>query len=148
MKHAKTSVLITLFALIQKSGKHYTSPYWWHIQKLLQEYHNVKIKRRWIFQILKDLHDEGLITRVERKAPTRNGEFRQEPGLISFTIKGMKYLVKKKVSGALGVLKRMMQWVKKGKRQWPTEKDILPEYTDAQREASREKIASIVDALV
>ena len=147
MNATKNAVLITIFALTQRSGKHYTSPFWWHIQKLLKEYHNVKVKRRWIFQCWKDIYDAGLITRLERKAPARNGEFLQEPGLISFTIKGIKYLVKKHVGGALGVLKKMMQWVKKGKRKWPTEKDIAPACTPAQRKANLERLASIVDAL-
>lgn len=140
-------MLITIFALTQKSGKHYTSPFWWHIQKLLQQYHNVKVKRRWIFQCLKDICDAGLINRLERKAPARNGEFQQEPGLISFTVKGMKYLVKKRVGGALGVLRQMMKWVSKKDRRWPEEKDIMRECTPAQMKANLEKLRSIVDAL-
>ena len=144
----KNAVLITIFALTQRSGKHYTSPFWWHIQNLLLKYHNVKVKRRWIFQCWRDICDAGLINRLERKAPQIDGRFIQEPGLISFTIQGMKYLVKKRVGGALGLLKQMMKWVKKGDRRWPAEKDIAPECTPAQRKANLERLASIVDALV
>ena len=147
MNATKNAVMITIFALMQKSEKHYTNPFWWHIQKLLQRYHNVKVKRRWIFQCVKDICDAGLITRVEEKAKEKNGEFIQSPGLISFTVKGMKYLVKKHVGGAFGLLKQMMKWVKKGDRRWPAEKDIAPECTPAQRKANLGKLASIVDAL-
>lgn len=139
--------MITLFALMQKSGRTYTSPFWHHIANLLKKYHKVNIKRRWVFQCLADIHQAGLITRLERKAPQIDGEFKQEPGLISFTVKGMKYLVSKHVGGALGKLKAMMKWVKKGDRRWPRKEDILPICTPAQAKRNLERLAGIVDAL-
>lgn len=147
MNRVKHGIMITLFALMQKSGKSYSSPYWHHISNLLLKYHKVNIKRRWTFQCLADIHEEGLITRLERKAPKIDGEFKQEPGLISFTIKGMKYLVSKHVGGALGKLKQMMAWVKKSDRRWPKKADILPVCTPDQAKRNLERLAEIVDAL-
>jgi hypothetical protein len=139
--------MITLFAITQKGGKTYCAPSWVQIGMLLQKFHDVKIKRRWIFQCLKDIHEYGLITRLERKAPQVNGEFNQKPGLISFTIKGMKYLHRKRVGGALGVLKKMMQWLKKKDRRWPKKEEIMPECTPAQVKKNLERLRAIFDAL-
>jgi hypothetical protein len=43
---------------------------------------------------------------------------------LAFTIKGIKYLVSKRVVGAWKMLKSMLAWLKKGDARWPEKKDV------------------------
>jgi hypothetical protein len=85
-----------------------------------------------------------LITRKARHRQDENGIITQIPSLIALTVKGVKYLVAKRVTGAWKLLKSMMAWLKKGDHRWPGKKDVQdgsfwPERGD-ERERLGEKI--------
>ena len=117
-------------------------------ETLLEKYHHVKVKRRWIFQCLKDMADEGLITRRKRYSLNGEAKIEQLPGIITFTLKGLKYLVAKKVAGAYKALKDMMAWVKGKDRRFPERKDIAPDMTDAEIEENLGRLRNLIDEIV
>ena len=144
MKSVKWSIMITLWALMDKTGKHYTTPSWGHIGILLEKYHNVKVKRRWIFQCLKDMTDAGLIARKKRYRKSEVDNIEQLPGLISFTLAGLQSLVKMKVAGAYKAVKNMMAWVQKGKKTFPEPREIAPSMSSEDMAANLSKMRGLL----
>jgi len=148
MKNTKTSVIITLWALMGKSKKSYSTPAWRALETLLEKYHHVKVKRRWIFQCLRDMADEGLIARRKRYRLNAEAKIEQLPGIITFTLEGLKYLVAKKVAGAYQALKDMMAWIQGKDRRFPERRDIAPDMTDAEIQDNLGRLRNLIDEIV
>lgn len=124
MNATKASIMITLFACMSQGKKHYSTVSVNKIRKLLERIHQIHVKRRWIFYCLSDLLENNLITRKGRYRNDDSGLIRQIPSMVSFTVAGMKYLVSKRVTGALKVLKCMMKYLLEKDGRWPTKKDM------------------------
>lgn len=124
MNATKASIIITLFSCMGQGKNYYTRVSVNKIIKLLGKIHKIHVKRRWIFCCLRDLEDKGYITRKQRYANDHNGLISQIPSLIAFKVGGLKYLVKKKVTGAWGSLRKMIKWVAGKDRRWPGKKDF------------------------
>ena len=148
MKNTKMSVIITLWALMGKSKKSYATPSWHSIETLLLKYHKVKVKRRWIFQCLRDMADEGLVARRKRYRLNGEAKIEQLPGIITFTLAGLKYLVAKKVAGAYQALKDMMAWIQGKDRRFPERKDIAPDMSDAEIQENLGRLRDIIREIV
>jgi len=128
VNNAKSAIMITLFSCMSQGKKHYSRVSINKIQDLLEKFHKIHVKRRWIFYCMKYLMDENLITKKKRYRNNDDGLINQIPSLHSFTIAGMKYLVARRVTGAWKVLKTMVKYIMNKDKRWPGEKDIgLPE---------------------
>ena len=124
MNNAKMSILITLLSCTSQGKNHYSKVCTDKIISLLEKFHSITVKRRWIFQCMRDLEDAGLISRRQRYKQGDSGVIRQMSSITSFTIKGASFLVKKRVSGSVLMLKRIIAWIKGQDKRWPDKKDV------------------------
>jgi len=121
MNNAKSAIMITLFASMSQGENHYTRTSINKIGINLGKHHKIHVKRRWIFYIMADLIENGYIRRKSRYLNDNSGLIRQIPSLISFTLKGVVYLVSKYVAGAKKMYKSMVKFAQKGDKRWPSE---------------------------
>ncbi len=121
MNNAKNGVMITLFASMSQGENHYTRTSIDKIGENLEKHHKIHVKRRWIFYIMAYLIDDGYVNRKSRYLQDNNGQITQIPSLISFTLKGVVYLVKKYVVGAKELYKKMVEFAQKEDKRWPSE---------------------------
>ena len=123
MNNTKAAIMITLFSCMGQGKNHYTRVSINKIQKLLEKFHKIHVKRRWIFYCMRYLMDENLITKKKRYLNNDDGLINQIPSLHSFTQEGMWYLFKKRVTGAARVLKAMIIWERNKDKRWPKKAD-------------------------
>ena len=124
MNNTKNAVMITIFASMCQGINHYTKTSIAKIGENLEKYHGIHVKRRWIFYCVAELLRAGYITRKSRYRQDSDGLISQIPSLLAFTVRGIKYLVSKRVTGAWKALKSMLAWLKKGDARWPDKKDV------------------------
>jgi len=124
VNNTKNALMITLFASMSQGKKHYTTTSVAKIGENLEKYHQIHVKRRWIFYCIAELLEKKLLTRKKRYRNDEAGLIAQIPSLLAVTVKGAKYLVSKRVSGAWKLLKTMLAWLKKGDGRWPEKKDV------------------------
>jgi hypothetical protein len=106
-------------------GNPYTKASVLKIIKLLEKVHRIKVNRRWVFKCLSDMIKAGLLTRRSRFKRERDGTVRQLSSIVAFSLKGAKFLLDKRVSGAKLLMDKILRWVKDKDKRWPTNKDIL-----------------------
>ncbi len=124
MNNTKAAIMITLFSCMSQGEKHYSRVSIDKIQKLLEKFHKIHVKRRWIFYCMAYLSSAGYITRKKRYRNNDNGLIAQIPSLLAVTVKGAKFLVSKRVTGAWKLLKNMVKYVMNKDKRWPGEKDV------------------------
>ncbi len=141
MNNAKMSIIITLLACTSQGKNHYTKICTDKIIKLLEKFHSTVVRRRWVFQCMRDLEDAGLISRKKRYKKGEGGMQRQMSSITSFTIKGASFLVKKRVSGSVLMLKRIIAWIKGQDKRWPKKSDVQDDgwWPDDPRQMERLK---------
>ncbi|MDP8275164.1 MAG: hypothetical protein RAO92_02045 [Candidatus Euphemobacter frigidus] len=147
MNNTKHAVMISLFASMQSGAKHYTKASAHRIRELLAEYHGIQIQRRWLFYCLADAEGAGLIRRKTRYRRQPDGTFVQLSSMVSFTLAGVKYLVQKKVAGALELLKRMLAFLSGKDKRWPKSPDVAPKWTPEEMNTSRRRMIALVENL-
>jgi len=107
---------------------HYTKSSINTLRKNLVKFHTIDVGRRWVFQCLKNMLTAGLITRKSRYRHDATCLISQVPSLYSFTIKGIKLLVSRRVTGAAKLLKNMIKFVTGKDQRWPKKADVgMPE---------------------
>jgi hypothetical protein len=116
--------MITIFFSSGQGKKHYTVTSIDTLRKNLSEFHGIKIKRRWTFQCLRYLLDKKYIKRKGRYVHDNNGVITQIPSIVSFTIKGMAWLVARGVRKTRKIYKTMMEHLKGKDRRFPQKKDF------------------------
>ena len=124
MNNTKNAVMITIFSSMCQGENHYTKTSIAKIGENLEKYHKIHVKRRWIFYCVAELLERKLLTRKARYRNDDQGLIRQKSSLLAMTMKGLKYLVAKRVTGAWKALKSMMAWLKKKDGRWPVKKDV------------------------
>ena len=124
MNNTKNAVMITIFSSMCQGKNHYTKTSMDKISENLEKYHGIHVKRRWIFYCVAELLERKLLTRKSRYRNDEWGLITQIPSLLAFTVRGIKYLVAKRVTGAWKALKSMLSWLKKGDGRWPGKKDV------------------------
>lgn len=124
MNNTKNAVMITVFSSMCQGKNHYTKTSIFKIGKNLEKYHKIHVKRRWIFYCLADILEAGFITRKSRYRNSSKGFIRQKTSLLAMTMKGLRYLVSKRVVGAWKALKTMMAWLKNKDQRWPKKTDV------------------------
>ena len=147
MNSTKHAVMISLFASMQNGAKHYTKASAHRIRELLAEYHGIQIQRRWLFYCLANAEGAGLIGRKTRYRRQPDGTFVQLSSKVSFTLSGVKYLVQKKVVGALELLKRMLAFLSGKDKRWPNTPDVAPKWTPEEMNTSRRRMIALVENL-
>ena len=147
MNKTKHAVAIALFASTQNGAKHYTKASVRKLLILLAKYHDISIQRRWLFACLADMESQGFIRRKTRYHRELDGTFTQISSMVTFTLPGVKYLVKKRITGALDLLKRMMRWLAGGDTRWPQEKEIMPQWTPGEVKTNKARFKKLIAAL-
>lgn len=112
--------MVTLFFSSSQGKNHYTVSSVKTILSNLTKFHKIKIKRRWCFECLHWLINEGYIRRKSRYVNDHNGLITQIPSMVTFTLKGVVWLVSKGVVGARAMHKSMMAYLKKDDKRWPS----------------------------
>lgn len=148
MNNTKSALIITLFSCMGQGTNHYTAVSVNKILELLELYHSIVVKRRWLFTCLRDLLDSNIITRRSRFSNEENGVIFQLPSMISFTLKGAKYLVSKRVSGSLRLLKAILNFIKCGDRRWPQPVDIIKPKENGNIKDDKRRLANILGSIV
>jgi len=120
MNAAKASIMITLFKSTSQGENHYTVSSVNKLRLNLSKFHSINIKRRWTFQCLSDLLTAGYIRRKARYVRDHNGLITQIPSMVTFTLKGVVWLVRMGVKGAKKIHKSMMDYLKKGDNRFPS----------------------------
>jgi hypothetical protein len=106
-------------------GNPYTKASVLKIIQLLEKVHRIKVNRRWVFKCLADMIKAGLLTRRARFKHERDGTVRQLSSIVAFSLKGAKFLLDKRVSGAKLLMDKILRWIKGQDKRWPTRADYL-----------------------
>jgi len=147
MNKTKHSVIISLFASMGNGKAHYTKAKVEKIRMLLAKYHQIQIQRRWLFYCLADIEAAGFIRRKKRFKQGVCTEIQQLPSLVSFTLEGIKYLVRKRVSGAIELLKQMMKFIQRGDKRFPGEDPNAHKFTAAETEQNKARFQKLLKTL-
>jgi len=147
MNNTKHAVAITLFASTKNGAVHYTKASVKKLLILLAKYHDKQIQRRWLFYCLADAEGAGLIRRKVRYHRKQDGTFVQLSSMITFTLAGVKYLVQKKIVGALELLKRMLAFIAGKDKRWPNTPDVAPKWTPEEMTTNRRRLKALVENL-
>lgn len=139
MNAAKAAIMITIFFSSGQGENHYTVSAIDTFIKNLDRFHKITIKRRWTFYCFQYLIENGYIRRKSRYVHDDTGMITQIPSMITFTLKGIVWLISKGVSGAKKIYKSMVKYLKSKDKRFPARKDFddgswWPEQSD-QREA-------------
>lgn len=147
MNGTKSAVFITLFAIQCKGKKHYICPAINTLINLLKSHHKIKVKRRWLFACMKYLIDNKYIVTKYRYHNSTKGEICQLPSMITFTLRGIKFLISKRVAGAKEMLKKMLSWVRGDDKRFPKEAEIAPGLTTEERKENLQRLQALLDFL-
>lgn len=93
-------IMLTLYQFTNQEKTHRASPPLTRIQTLLHQSHGITIGLRWLSRCIKDLVDDGYITRDVRYVRHAGNLILQNPCRYSCTLKGFTYLAKYLVIGA------------------------------------------------
>ena len=124
MNRVQPALMITLFFSMGQGENHYTRTSVDKILANLLKYHDIKIKRCWLFRNLRALLDEGYIHRKARYSHDTSGLILQIPSMITFTFRGVKWLAKIGIAGARTLYNTMLAWFKKKDGRWPHPEDF------------------------
>lgn len=123
MNAAKACIMITIFFSCSQGQNHYTVSAIDTFLLNLEKHHKIKIKRRWIFYCFRWLLDHKYIKRRSRYVHDDNGAITQIPSMVTFTLKGAVFLVKRGVSGAKKIVKSMTKHFNKKDKRFPSRKE-------------------------
>jgi len=147
MNKTKHAVIIALFASMGNGANHYTRASVDKVKILLEKYHHITIKRRWLFYCLRDIEEAGYIRRKRRYVQGDDTDIRQLPSLVSFTLSGVKYLVRKRISGAMSLLKSITRFLSKNDKRFPGERENEPEHTAAEILENKRRFKKLLKGL-
>jgi len=147
MNNSKAALMITLFSCMGQGKKHYSVVSAQKILKLLKSYHKIEIQRRWLFQCLRDLLDAGLIGRKARYKRRGGGLIGQIPSMLTFTLKGARYLVIKRVSGALQLLKSILKYVTGDDQRWPRVENVIKRPPGVKEKANQRELTKLLNKI-
>lgn len=143
----KLACLIALLKILVKGKKHYCQPRPNTLIELLEKYHKIYIQRRWFFQCMRDLEDQGLICRKRRWIHTDDNTVYSESSLWFFTIRGAQFLKSKAISGAADLLKRMLEWLHRDDSRQPDMKTLAPREPEIDRAEGIRRVQALLEAV-
>jgi hypothetical protein len=69
----------------------------------------------------------------------------QIPSMVSFTLKGAKYLVSKRVSGAIALLKSILRFVTGDDKRFPQVEDVIPPPAQGKKKTNQRELTKLLD---
>ncbi len=124
MNTLQYALMITIFFSMRQGKSHYTQSSVDALLKNIAKYHNIHIKRRWLFHCLSGLLAKGYLTRKFRYRHSSEGLISQIPSLLIFTLKGTAWLATMGIAGARAIYQKMLSWLNKGDKRWPSKHDF------------------------
>jgi len=124
MNRIQYALMVTLFASMGKGKSHYTQSSIDAILANLLKYHEIKIKRSWLFKNLRRLLDAGFINRRSRYRHDSDGRISQIPSLLIFTYLGSKWLARLGIRGARTLRDTIRVFLEKKDGRWPHRTDF------------------------
>lgn len=144
---SKAATLHTMFFCTDQGKNTYSRASINKILELLSKHYNINIKRRWLFQCLRDLEDRGFLKRKRRYSRYPGGLIQGIPSLWSFTLKGLHWLFKRGVTPAAALYKKMLLWLQKKDGRFPKKEDFFgPGDPQEDREAV-ERLKQLAEAV-
>lgn len=144
MNNTKHAVVISLFASMQGGKQHYTKASVDALRGLLKKFHGIEVGRRWIFECLRCMEDEGLIRRKERYYHNPDGSFVQLSSMTSFTLRGVRYMVSKRIAGAKKLLDSMISWFKRRDGRFPKPDPEIEKFTPLETEKNLRRVKQLI----
>jgi len=148
MKHVKTALPICLFACGNQAKDPYTLAGVHALQKLLLQYHGIKVGIRWIYQCLRDLTKAGIITRIKRYTNGEKGAIRQLSGSTKITVKGLSYLVGMKVKGAYKALKAKINYNRHKYEMPKTKAEYIKEINEKMDMGEKRRLDGLAEMVI
>lgn len=147
MNNTKHAVVVSLFASMQGGKQHYTKASVDALRGLLKRFHGIEVGRRWIFECLRCMEDEGLIRRKQRYYHNPDDSFVQLSSMISFTLKGVRYMVAKAIAGARKLLDQMLTWWKKKDGRFPKPDPEVEKFTPLEAEENLRRVKQFISRI-
>lgn len=114
------------------------------IIELLKKHYNIEVKRRWVFQCLRDLLDQGYISRQPRRGKNSDGAVWQKSSIIAITLKGARFLFSRQVLGAKQLISSIMAWMRDNIDKRFPKKDVIMNGIDDNERRQLVNLAEIV----
>lgn len=147
MGSSKHAILITIFSILVKGNRHYITPSMDAILSLLEKYHGVKIKRRWLFECMRYLRYEGFLKTRHRFYNSDYNKIHQLPSMITVTLYGLSWLDKKKVKGAVEKLKIMLSWLREKDGRFPSWQEFSPQIDEITVERNKGRLKALLESI-
>ena len=147
MNRIQYALMVTLFASMGKGKSHYTQSSINAILANLLEYHEIKIKRSWLFKNIRRLLDAGYINRRSRYRHDGSGFISQIPSLIIFTYKGSKWLARLGIRGARTLRDTIRTFLEKKDGRWPHKDDFEGNGGPKEVPDSKRRLLDLLDGI-
>lgn len=145
MNKTKACLLITLWAIFVKGKKHYICPAVNTLIVLLEQFHDTRIKRRWLFYCLADLRTQKFIRMKSRYIHDDANLVRQIPSMIALTTRGVDYMQRRFVGGARELYARMITWLNKDQQRFPRAADMFPDAVRPDPAFAIQKLRTLIN---
>lgn len=122
----KNAIIIFLHKVLLKGGRHYCTPGIASLLNQLSQIHKINIHQSWAYQCLADLQRYGFIYRQKRPRRTEDGCIRNKISMYAFTLVGIKFLVAQGVAGAREQQQKIIDYLRRNDRRFPTEPSPEP----------------------
>ena len=123
MHHTKSQLLCSFAHLMKTDNKHCIIPSPGSMVDILAVVYQNQIGLGAYYKATHDLIREGYIVRQFRYDKKVQPEIRQLSSMISFTLKGVRYLIKMGVMYAFKLYKAIRDWMNKGDARFPRASD-------------------------
>lgn len=147
MNRIQYALMITIFASMGKGKSHYTQSSINAILANLVEYHDINIKRSWLFKNIRRLLDAGYINRKPRYRHDGSGFISQIPSLIIFTYKGSKWLARLGIRGARTLRDTIRTFLEKKDGRWPHRAHFEPNGVQTPDPDSQRRLNDLLDGV-
>lgn len=147
MNRIQYALMVTIFASMGKGKSHYTQSSITAILANLSEYHDINIKRSWLFKNIRRLLDAGYINRRSRYRHDGSGFISQIPSLIIFTYKGSKWLARLGIRGARTLRETIRTFLEKRDGRWPHKRDFEPDGGPKPDPETKRRLSDLLDGV-
>ncbi len=138
-------LMSTIHFAMGQGKNHYTQTSVDTIRANLKKYQDKDVQRRWTFKCLEYLTDQGFIRRKKRYKHNSAGHIRQRSSLISFTFKGVCWLLKIGYTGAREIYENMIDRFKGGDQRWPTKHDFHDGTWQPDKASDRQRLKRLTE---
>lgn len=147
MNATKLAIFITLHAIFVNSKKHYIVPAPNTIIELLEKFHHIRIKRRWLFYCMLYLRVKKHIRMRRRWLQIQGKGILSQPSMITITTKGAQFLKSKMIAGSRELFIRMKKFLEGDDKRFPLPQDINPDEPAMNRDRLRIMIKEFIKTI-